>query len=92
MRLNQYNDTTLPYERFKMNNSDHCADCIGTVESKQIFRLSVDRNLYDNFDIYIQYSYINWKNTGFEPANPVLGDILPDIKKYSIGICLQYKY
>ena len=80
------------YERFGTDNSESCEDCVGTVESKQLMRLSVYRKLTQKLDMYVQYSFIDWKNARFDPGNPLSDDALPDITKYSIGIGLQYRY
>ena len=95
MRVDQYsgrpNDIRV-YERFGTNNAESCRDCVGTVESKQFIRLLVYQKLNRKLDIYVRYSYINWKNAGFEPENPLSDDVLPDIVKHSLGFGFSYRY
>ena len=94
MRMDQYerpSDVSV-YERFGTENTESCGDCLGTVESKQLIKISFDRKLKEKLDVYVQYSYANWKNTGFDPRNPLPDDVLPDITKHSIGFGLRYRY
>ena len=95
MRIDQYTGrpSDIPvYERFGTDNSESCGDCVGTVESKQLMRLSVYRKFTQKLDMYVRYSFIDWGNAGYDPGNPLPGNALPDITKHSIGIGLRYRY
>ena len=95
MRIDQYTGrpSDIPvYERFGTDNSESCGDCVGTVESKQLIRFSLNRKFTQKLDMYVRYSFIDWGNAGFDPENPLTGNALPDITKHSIGIGLQYRY
>jgi len=95
MRIDQYSGrpSDIPvYERFGTDNSESCGDCVGTVESKHLMRLSVYRKFNQKLGMYVRYSFIDWENAGFEPENPLSDDVLPDITKHSIGFGLRYRY
>ena len=95
LRMDQYSGrpSNIPvYERFGFDNSESCGDCIGTVESKQLVRLSVYRDLKEKLNIFVQYSYVNWKNAGFIPNTPQIDDTLPDIIKHSLGFGFRYQF
>jgi hypothetical protein len=95
MRIDQYSGrpSDIPvYERFGADNSESCGDCVGTVESKYLMRLSVYRKFNQKLGMYVRYSFIDWENAGFEPENPLSDDVLPDITKHSIGFGLRYRY
>ena len=40
----------------------------------------------------LSYTYVDWKNAGFNPSDPQDYADLPDIKKHSIGLALLYWY
>ncbi len=95
LRMDQYSGrpTITPvYERFGFDNSESCGNCIGTVESKQLMRLSVYRKLKEKLNIFVQYSYVNWKNAGFIPSAPQKDDAIPDIIKHSLGFGFRYQF
>ena len=94
MRVKQYSETSLPYERFGNNNNviNNNYDEQGTVESKQLIQLVVNRKLKEKLDIYVQYSFVDWDNAGFDPRNPLPYQVLPNIVKHSLGFGIQYRY
>ena len=95
LRMDQYSGrpSNIPvYERFGFDNSESCGDCIGTVESKQLVRLSVYRKLKEKLNIFVQYSYVNWNNAGFIPNTPQIDDPLSDIIKHSLGFGFRYQF
>ena len=79
------------YERFGADNQDMCDDCVGTVESRRLFSISIKRKFTKEIDISFQYSYIDWKNAGFTPTNPQSEENLPEIIKHSVGITILYR-
>ena len=85
-------DDVPMYKRFGKDNLERCKDCVGTVEFKQLIRLSVKRQLMKKVDISLQYTYVDWKNAGFIPSDPLPEETLSDIIKFSLGIGLQYRY
>ena len=94
MRVDQYGrpyDVAV-YERFETENIESCGDCMGTVESKQLMRISVNRKILGDTELLLQYTYIDWENSGFNPIIPESEDVLPNITKHSIGLGLQYRY
>ena len=93
MRIYYYGippDNMAMYNRFGENNQENCGDCVGTVESKQLIRLSAKRQLMKNVDVSFQYTYADWENAGFIPTDPQTEESLMDIIKHSLGIILQY--
>ena len=74
------NDNPI-YERF----SD------GT-EEKQVLLLSLNRNITENLNMNLSYTFVDWKNASFNPEIPLLEEDLPDITKHSMGIAIQYQY
>ena len=95
LRMDQYSGrpSDIPvYERFGFDNSESCGDCIDTVESKQLVRLSVYRKLKEKLNIFVQYSYVNWNNAGFIPSAPLTDDAMPDIIKHSLGFGFRYQF
>ena len=40
----------------------------------------------------LSYTYVDWKNAGFNPSDPQDYADLPDITKHSMGIAIQYQY
>ena len=95
MRVNYYlrpHDDQPLYNRFEENNNESCGDCVGTVESKQIFSLSIERQIMKKIDVILKYTYVDWKNSGFIPSDPQAEESLPDIIKHSLGLALRYRY
>jgi len=81
--LDQYsrpNDSPV-YERFSE----------GT-EGKQIILLSLNRDLNKKLNIKLSYTYVDWKNAGFNPEVSLLEQNLSDITKHSMGIVIRYRY
>jgi len=74
-------ETRLIYERFSE----------GT-EEKQVILLSLNRDITENININLSYTYVDWKNAGFNPSVTQSDEDLPDIKKHSMGIAIQYRY
>ena len=94
MRVNQYSEqpSNIPvYKRFEFDNSENCGDCIGIVETKQLIRLSVKRNLNEKMEIYVQYSYVHWDNAGFDPSSQYAQNI-HHMGKHSLGFGIHYRY
>jgi len=79
-RYNRPNDNPV-YERFSE----------GT-EEKQVILLSLNRDITENININLSYTYVDWKNAGFNPEFPSIEEDLPDITKHSMGIAIQYRY
>ena len=69
------------YKRFSEGN-----------ERKQVLLLSVNRNINDKLNFYLSYTYVDWKNAGYNFENLVLDDVYTDIIKHSIGFTLRYRY
>lgn len=80
------------YKRFGKDNQEICKDCVGTVEFKQLIRLSLIKQLINKVNVSFQYTYVDWKNAGFIPSDPLPEETLSDIIKFSLGIGLQYRY
>ena len=94
MRVNQYSKqpSNIPvYKRFGFDNSKNCGDCSGLIESKQLIRLSVNRNLNEKIEIYVQYSFARWDNAGFDPSS-LYAQNIRDIGKHSLGFGIHYRY
>lgn len=87
LRIDQYNrpnDEKPIYERFSE----------GTEEKRVIF-LTVNRDIIDNLNLNLSYTYVDWENSGnrFNTDTSVL--ILEDganLIKHSVGIGLRYRY
>ena len=79
-QYNRPNDNPI-YERFSE----------GT-EEKQVILLSLNRDITENININLSYTYVDWKNAGFNPSDPQDYADLPDITKHSIGLALLYWY
>ena len=79
-QYNRPNDNPI-YERFSE----------GT-EEKQVILLSLNRDITENININLSYTYVDWKNAGFNPSDPQDYADLPDITKHSMGIAIQYRY
>jgi hypothetical protein len=79
-QYNRPNDNPI-YERFSE----------GT-EEKQVILLSLNRNISEKLNMKLSYTYIYWKNAGFNPSVVQSVEDLPDIKKHSMGIAIQYRY
>ena len=79
-QYNRPNDNPV-YERFSE----------GT-EEKQVILLSLNRDITENININLSYTYVDWKNAGFNPSVTQSDEDLPDIKKHSMGIAIQYRY
>ena len=57
-------------------------------ERKQLYSISMAKQLSDNLNIEFSYTYVDWTNAGFNPKYP--DSNLPNIIKKSIGFSLQY--
>ena len=79
-QYNRPNDNPI-YERFSE----------GT-EEKQVILLSLNRDITENININLSYTYVDWKNAGFNPSDPQDYADLQDITKHSMGIAIQYRY
>ena len=81
--IDQYNrpSDNPVYERFSE----------GT-EEKQVILLSLNRDITENININLSYTYVDWKNPGFIPSVTQSDEDLPDIIKHSMGIAIQYRY
>lgn len=79
-QYNRPNDNPI-YERFSEGTED-----------KQIILLSLNRDLTENLNVNLSYTYVDWKNAGFNPSDPQDYADLPDITKHSIGLALSYWY
>ena len=79
-QYNRPNDNPI-YERFSE----------GT-EEKQVILLSLNRDLTENLNVNLSYTYVDWKNASFNPEVPLFEEDLPDITKHSMGIAIQYRY
>ena len=75
------NENRLIYERFSE----------GT-EGKRVLLMSVNRNIADRLNLHLSYTYVDWKNAGFDPENPLSDGTLPDITKHSLGFGFTYRY
>ena len=64
----------------------------GNIEEKQVILLSLNRDITENININLSYTYVDWKNAGFNPEVPLLEEDLPDITKHSLGIAIRYQY
>ena len=40
----------------------------------------------------LSYTYVDWKDAGFNQSVTQSGEDLPDITKHSMGIAIQYRY
>ena len=58
----------------------------------QVILLSLNRNITEDININLSYTYVDWKNAGFNPEVPLLEENLADITKHSMGITIQYLY
>ena len=79
-QYNRPNDNPI-YERF----SD------GT-EEKQVILLSLNRDITENINVNLSYTFVDWENAGFNPSDPQDYADLPDITKHSMGIAIRYWY
>jgi len=52
----------------------------------------LNRDLTENLNVNLSYTYVDWKNASFNPEVPLLEEDLPDITKHSMGIAIQYRY
>ena len=75
------NESRLIYERFSE----------GT-EEKQVILLSLNRHITEKLNMKLSYTYVDWKNAGFNPEVPILEQELPDITKHSMGIAIRYGF
>ena len=83
MLKDQYNrpDKSQPiYDRFS-----------GQVEIKQKLSVTIHRNITNKLLIKSTYTYVNWKNAGFNPKSSSSDSQLPDILKNSFGFGITYK-
>jgi len=78
-QYNRPNDNPI-YERFSEGTED-----------KQVILLSLNRDLTENINVNLSYTYVDWKNAGFNPSYPQDYADLP-ITKHSMGIAIQYRY
>jgi len=69
------------YERFS-----------GETEEKQVILLSLNRDITEKLNLNLNYTFVDWKNAGFNPNIPLLEEYLPDMTKHSMGIAVQYRY
>ena len=79
-QYNRPNDNPI-YERFSDGS-----------EEKQVVLLSLNRDITENLNVNLSYTYVDWKNASFNPEVPLLEEDLPDITKHSMGIAIQYRY
>ena len=49
-------------------------------------------NQTEKLNLNITYTFVDWKNAGFNPEVPLLEEDFPDIAKHSMGIALSYWY
>jgi len=75
------NETRPIYKRFREGN-----------EEKQIILLSLNRYITKKLNLNLSYTFVEWKNAGFNPEVPLLEEEFPDITKHSMGIGIQYRY
>jgi len=75
------NETRPIYDRFSE-----------VTEEKQVILLSLNRDITENLNVNLSYTYVDWENAGFNPINPQDYADLPDITKHSMGIAIQYRY
>jgi len=61
-------------------------------EEKQVILLSLNRDITENININLSYTYVDWKNAGFNPSVTQSDEDLPPIKKHSMGITIRYQY
>jgi hypothetical protein len=74
------NDSPI-YERFS-----------GRTEEKQVIFLSLNRYITEKLNLNFSYTFVDWKNAGFNPSFTQSDEDLPDIKKHSMGIAIRYRY
>ncbi len=79
-QYNRPNDDPI-YERFSEG-----------IEEKQVIVLSLNRDITKKLNVNLSYTYVDWKNAGFNPSDPQDYADLPDITKHSMGIAIQYQY
>ena len=79
-QYNRPNDDPI-YERFS-----------GVTEDKQVILLSLNRHITEKLNCNVSYTFVDWKNAGFNPSDPQDYADLPDITKHSMGIAIQYRY
>ena len=79
-QYNRPNDDPI-YERFS-----------GGTEEKQVILLSLNRDITKKININLSYTYVNWKDAGFNPSVTQSDEDLPDITKHSMGIVIRYWY
>ncbi len=67
----------------------------GIMESKQVLKLSIERELYGNMHVNLSYTYVDWKNSGsifnVSTSDLIINDT-SDIIKHSLGLNIRYSY
>ena len=61
-------------------------------EEKQVILFSLNRDITEKLILNLSYTFVEWKNAGFNPEVPLLEEDLLDITKHSMGIAIQYRY
>jgi hypothetical protein len=80
-QYNRPNDDNPIYEPFSE----------GT-EEKQVLLLSLNRDITEKLNFNLSYTFVVWKNAGFNPSVTQSDEDLPDITKHSMGIVIRYRY
>ena len=75
--------------RYQKNN-EICSDCMGIVETRKQFIITMERKIFSKLQTQVSYSYLQWQNAGFNPRKPVEDAMLPEITKHSLGAGFVY--
>lgn len=86
------NDSLLIDQYSRPNNNPIYQRFSEGTEKKQIILLSFNRNITENLNLNLNYTFVDWENAGFNPGVSLLEKDLPNITKHSMGIAIQYQY